>query len=157
MDTTVDPGADFFGYVSGTWAANTQIPSDRSSYGSFLVLRDLSETRVRQMLEGYATGEPASGDEAAKIAARSHGVLDEAAIEALGAAPLQPHLDATRAAADKDAIAALMGQRNVGFGGSFFGVGVSDDQKDPDNYALYLSQSGLGLGDRQMYLDGKFA
>ena len=62
-----------------------------------------------------------------------------------------------RAAADKDAIAALMGRRNESFGGTFFGAYVSDDQKNPDTYALYLSQSGLGLGDRQMYLDEKFA
>ncbi|MDQ2701397.1 MAG: peptidase M13 [Pseudomonadota bacterium] len=157
MDAGVDPGTDFFAYVSGTWAANTQIPSDRSSYGSFLVLRDLSETRVRQLLEGYETGDPATGGDAAKIAALYHGFMDEAAIEALGAKPLQPHLDAIRAAADKDAVATLMGKRNAGFGGSFFSIGVSDDQKDPDNYALYLSQSGLGLGDRQMYLEDKFA
>ncbi|KGM57798.1 peptidase M13 [Lysobacter arseniciresistens ZS79] len=157
MDTAVDPGADFFDYVSGTWAANTEIPSDRSSYGSFLVLRDLSEARVRQLLEGYALGDPATGGDAAKIAALYRGFMDEATVEALGAKPLQPHLDAIRAAADKDAIAALMGQRNESFGGSFFGAYVSDDQKNPDTYALYLSQSGLGLGDRQMYLDDKFA
>src|SRR5690606_5814663 len=157
MDTSVDPGADFFDYVSGTWASTTEIPSDRSSYGSFLVLRDLSEARVRRLLEGYALGDPATGGDAAKIAALYHGFMDEAAIEKLGAAPLEPHLDAIRAAADKDAIAALMGRRNESFGGTFFGAYVSDDQKNPDTYALYLSQSGLGLGDRQMYLDEKFA
>ena len=157
MDTSVDPGADFFDYVSGTWADTTEIPSDRSSYGSFLVLRDLSEARVRQLLEGYALGDPATGGDAAKIAALYHGFLDEAAIEALGAKPLQPHLDAIRAAADKDAAAALMGRSNAGFGGSFFSAYVSDDQMSPDTYALYLGQSGLGLGDRQMYLDEKFA
>ncbi|GAB2613027.1 M13 family metallopeptidase [Novilysobacter erysipheiresistens] len=157
MDTSVDPGADFFGYVSGTWAENTEIPADRSSWGAFYALRDLSESRVRKLVEGYEQGDPATGGDAAKVAALYHGFMDQAAIEALGAAPLQPHLDAIRAAADKDAIAALMGQRNAGFGGSFFGAYVSDDQKSPDTYALYLSQSGLGLGDRQMYLDEKFA
>jgi putative endopeptidase len=157
MDTSVDPGADFFDYVSGTWADSTEIPADRSSYGSFLVLRDLSEARVRKLLEGYALGDPATGGDAAKIAALYHGFMDEAAIEKLGAAPLQPHLDAIRAATDKDGIGALMGRRNESFGGTFFGAYVSDDQKNPDTYALYLSQSGLGLGDRQMYLDEKFA
>ncbi|MGH8074174.1 MAG: M13 family metallopeptidase [Lysobacter sp.] len=157
MDTSVDPGADFFGYVSGTWAENTEIPADRSSWGAFYALRNLSESRVRQLVEGYPQADPASGGDAAKVAALYHGFLDEASIEKLGAAPLQPHLDAIRAATDKDAIAALMGQRNAGFGGSFFGAYVSDDQKSPDTYALYLSQSGLGLGDRQMYLDEKFA
>ncbi|MGY0556634.1 M13 family metallopeptidase [Lysobacter sp. A421] len=157
MDPSVDPGADFFSYVSGNWAQNTEIPADRSSWGSFYALRDLSEARLHQLVEGYALGDPATGGDAAKVAALYHGFMDQTAIEALGAAPLQPHLDAIRAANDKDAIAALMGQRNANFGGSFFGAYVSDDQKSPDTYALYLSQSGLGLGDRQMYLDENFA
>lgn len=157
MNTNVDPGVDFFEYVSGTWADSTEIPSDRSSYGSFLVLRDLSEARVRQLLEGYALGDPATGGDVAKVAALYRGFMDEEAIDALGDEPLQPHLDVIRAASDKAAIASLMGARNAGFGGSFFGAYVSDDQKNPDTYALYLSQSGLGLGDRQMYLDEKFA
>ncbi|WP_229659113.1 M13 family metallopeptidase [Luteimonas terricola] len=157
MDTSVAPGNDFFAYVSGTWAANTEIPSDKSMYGSFLVLRDLSEARVRQLLEGYALGDPAGTANAAKLAALYQGFMDEAAVEALGAKPLQPHLDAIRAVDDKDGMARLMGQRNASLGGSFFGHYVGDDQRNPDVYTLYLSQSGLGLGDRQMYLDEKFA
>ena len=157
MNPEVDPGADFFEYVSGKWADTTEIPADRSTYSSFAVLRDLSELRVRNLVEGYEQGDPATGGDAAKIAALYHGFMDEAAIEALGAAPLQPHLDAIRAAADKDDLAALMGRANESFGGTFFGAYVSDDQKAPDTYALYLNQSGLGLGDRQMYLEEKFA
>ena len=157
MNPEVDPGADFFEYVSGKWADTTEIPADRSTYSSFAVLRDLSELRVRNLVEGYEQGDPATDGDAAKIAALYHGFMDEAAIEALGAAPLQPHLDAIRAAADKDDLAALMGRANESFGGTFFGAYVSDDQKAPDTYALYLNQSGLGLGDRQMYLEEKFA
>ena len=157
MDTGVDPGEDFFAYVSGNWAETTEIPSDRSSYGAFAVLRDLSEARLRKLVESYPAGDPATGGDAAKIAALYQGYMDEAAVEALGAKPLAPHLDAIRSVADKDAMAALMGQRNGGFCGTFFGAYVSDDQRNPDTYALYLSQSGLGLGDREMYLDEKFA
>ncbi|HUH90160.1 MAG TPA: M13-type metalloendopeptidase, partial [Lysobacter sp.] len=157
MNRDVRPGADFFGYVSGTWAANTEIPSDKSMYGSFLGLRDLSEQRVHQLLESYALGDPTTDGDSAKLAALYRGFLDEQAVEALGAKPLQPYLDAVRAATDKDAIARLMGQSNGSLGRSFFGAGVSDDQRNPETYTLYLSQSGLGLGDRQMYLDEKFA
>ncbi len=157
MDRGVKPGADFFGYVSGQWAKTTEIPADRSSYGAFMILRDLSEARLRRLVEGYAVGDPASDGDAAKIAALYRGFIDEVRIEALGAAPLAPHLDAIRNAGDKAALAALMGRRNGSFGGSFFGASVSDDQRDPDRYVLYLSQSGLGLGDREMYLDPKFA
>ncbi|QDW67618.1 M13 family metallopeptidase [Luteimonas granuli] len=157
MDTGTKPGADFFAYVSGTWAENTGIPADKSMYGSFLILRDLSEARVRGLVEGYvAQGDAASGD-AAKVATLYRSYMDEAGIEAKGAAPLVPHLDAIRAAADKDALADLMGKAAGGAGATLFRLGVSDDQLDPDRYTLYMSQSGLGLGDRQMYLDDKFA
>ncbi|MCD9026660.1 peptidase M13 [Luteimonas sp. BDR2-5] len=157
MDTSVKPGDDFFGYVNGTWAKTTQIPADKSSYGAFLVLRDLSEARVRQLVEGYPAGDPATGGDQAKVAALYAGFMDEAAIEALGAEPLAPKLAAIRAATDRDALAALMGAQRGDFGRSFFGLGVSDDQRDPDRYTLYLSQSGLGLGDREMYLRENFA
>lgn len=157
MDRNVDPGEDFFAYVSGEWARTTEIPADRSSYGGFAMLRDLSEARLRTQLEGYALGDPATDGDTARIAALYRGFMDEAAVEALGAKPLQPLLDAIRAADDREALARLMGRAHGGFGGSFFGSSVSDDQRDPDRYALYLSQSGLGLGDREMYLDAKFA
>src|SRR5690606_39295425 len=61
MDPEVDPGADFFRYVSGNWADTTEIPSDRSSYGSFLVLRDLSEGRVRKVGGSTEQGVTADG------------------------------------------------------------------------------------------------
>nr|MDQ3057853.1 M13 family metallopeptidase [Pseudomonadota bacterium] len=157
MDTSVRPGEDFFRYVSGNWATNTKIPSDKSMYGSFLVLRDLSEARLRTLVESYPAGDPATGGDAAKIATLYRGFMDEAAIEGKGIRPVAPHLDAVRAVADKDALARLMGQRMGSFGGTFFSASVSDDQRDPDHYALYLGQAGLGLGDREMYLDPKFA
>ncbi|GAB6197095.1 M13 family metallopeptidase [Lysobacter xanthus] len=156
MDRSVKPGADFFGYVNGNWAKTTQIPADRSSYGGFAVLRDLSEARVRKLVEGYGS-DPTKGDDASKVGALYRGFLDEATIEKLGAKPLKPRLDAIRAVKDRTQMAALMGRANGDFGRSLFGIGVSDDARDPDRYALYMSQSGLGLGDRDLYLDAKFA
>ncbi|QPQ56249.1 peptidase M13 [Allosphingosinicella flava] len=157
MDTSVKPGADFFGYVNGTWAKTTEIPADRSSYGGFAVLRDLSEARVRQLVESYQLGDPAKDGDQAKVAALYRSFLDEAAIEKLGAKPLEPKLAAIRAVKNKDDMAKLMGQSLGRIGGSFFGAFVTDDSKNPDYYALYMSQSGLGLGDRELYLQEKFA
>ena len=157
MDTTAKPGADFFAYVNGGWVKNTPIPADKSRYGGFDILRDLSEARVRQLVESYPQTDPAKGGDQAKVAALYRGFLDEAAIEKAGAKPLQPALAAIRKAKSRNDIAVLMGRSSGGFGRSFMSVGVSDDQKDPDRYTLYMSQSGLGLGDRQMYLDAKFA
>ncbi len=157
MDRSVKPGDDFFAYVNGTWAKTTQIPADRSSYGGFAVLRDLSEARVRKLVEGYKAGNPAKDGDQAKVAALYRGFMDEAAIEKLGSKPLQPKVAAIRAVKSKDQMARLMGESVGGFGSSFFGTGVSDDSKNPDYYALSMGQSGLGLGDREYYLDAKFA
>ena len=157
MDTSVKPGEDFFGYVNGSWANNTEIPSDKSSFGSFMMLRDLSEVRVHQQLEGYALGNPATDGDGAKIAALYRGFLDEAAVEKAGIEPLKPLLVTIRAGKDRTAMARLMGANHGSMGASLFGLSVSDDQRDPDRYTLYMGQSGLGLGDRQMYLDEKFA
>ena len=155
MDRSVKPGDDWFRFVNGTWAAHTQIPADRTSWGAFPILRDLSEARLRKLLESYSVSDAAHPDRA-KAAILYRAFLDEAAAERADAAPLQQRLAAVQAARSKEDIARLMGRSVGGFGGSFFGPGVSDDAKQPDIYSLYLRQGGLGLGDREMYLDPKF-
>ncbi|MEA3064128.1 MAG: putative endopeptidase [Sphingomonadales bacterium] len=153
MDRTVKPGDDFYAYVNGAWAKSAQIPADRSSYGSFAVLRDLSDVRLRRLVESYRRG--AAGDEG-KVAALYRGFMDEPAAERADAVPLLARLVPVYQARSKDDVARLMGRALGGFGSSFFGPGVSDDAKKPDVYALYLRQSGLGLGDREFYVDSKF-
>jgi putative endopeptidase len=153
MDRSVKPGDDWFEYVNGNWAKTTQIPADRSSWGAFAVLRDLSEARLRKLVESYGTD---SGGEPGKVATLYRGFMDEAAAERLDALPLLARMTPIYAARSKDDMARLMGHALGGFGASFFGPGVSDDAKRPDVYALYLRQSGLGLGDREFYVDPKF-
>jgi putative endopeptidase len=155
MDRSVRPGADFFGFASGTWARNTQIPADRSSFGSFNVLGDLSEARVRQLVENYRQND--TNADRAKVAKLYGSFMDESRIERLGARPLQPHLQRIRAARTKEQLAELMGRSVSGIGASFFGIGVNDDSRDPEHYALGLRQSGLGLPDRDYYLEERFA
>lgn len=156
MDRTVKPGDDWFRFVNGTWVKNTQIPADRSSFGSFAVLRDLSEQRLRSLLSGYSSSDTAHPDRM-KAAVLYTGFMDTAAADKLDAKPLIERLAVLKAASSKDDIARQMGRSIGGFGASFFGPGVNDDAKKPDVYALYLRQSGLGLGDRDLYLDSKFA
>ncbi len=155
MDRSIRPGDDWFNFVNGTWAKNTQIPADRSSYGAFAVLRDLSEQRMRTLLQGYSVSDTAHPDRM-KAAILYTGFMDQGAAEKLDAAPLTQRLAAIKAVKDKNQMAAAMGRAIGGFGSSFFGPGVSDDAKKPDTYALYLRQSGLGLGDRDLYVDPKF-
>ncbi|HEY3053600.1 MAG TPA: M13-type metalloendopeptidase [Thermoanaerobaculia bacterium] len=157
MDPAVKPGDDFFRYVNGKWAATTQIPPDKTSYGAFQILTDLSEARVRQILDRWSADKTLkAGTDEAKVASIYRTFLDEATAEKLDAKPIQPYLNAVRKAKTRDDIARLMGRSAGSFGSSFFGAGVNDDAKNPDRYALYLSQSGLGLADREFYLRDNF-
>jgi putative endopeptidase len=153
MDRSVKPGDDFFRYVNGKWAAKTQIPPDKTSFGAFVILRDLSEARVRALLDRWAADKSLKpGSDEAKVAAIYRTFLDEKTAEKLDARPIQPRLEEIRKAESREGLARLMGRSLGIFGRSFFGAGVSDDAKNPDRYALYLSQSGLGLADREFYL-----
>jgi len=153
MDPTAKPGDDFYAYANGNWAKTTRIPADRSTYGAFAVLRDLSEARVRTLIESYDSG--AAGD-SGKLGTLYTGFMDSEAAERADAIPLLVRLAPVYQAKNRDDIARSMGRALGGFGSSFFGPGVSDDAKRPDVYALYLRQSGLGLGDRDFYTDSKF-
>ncbi len=157
MDRSVKPGDDFFRFVNGKWAASTQIPPDKTSFGSFVMLRDLSEARVHGILDRWAAAKNLkAGTDEAKVAALYRTFLDEATAEKLDAKPIQPYLEAVKKAETRDDVARLMGRSAGSFGRSFFNAGVGDDAKDPEKYTLYLSQSGLGLQDREFYLRDNF-
>ena len=146
MDTSIAPGDDFYLYGNGTWAKNTPIPADKSNYGSFSVLQDLSQQRVRDILDA------AKDDSNSKIGAAYASFLDEAAVEAKGLTPIQPWLDQVRGLDSRVGYAALEAQaaRN-GITGLFNGF-VTQDDRNTDVYITSLNQAGLGMPDRDMYL-----
>src|ERR1700761_3655625 len=105
----VRPGDDFFAYANGAYLSKTEIPSDQSWYGTINILRNLSEVRVRGLLEkaaATAPGGPAPGDLQGKIGAFYKAFMDEPGVEAKGAAPLAGDLAAIRAIKDKRELAA---------------------------------------------------
>jgi putative endopeptidase len=157
MDRSVKPGDDFFKFVNGKWAASTQIPADKTSYGAFAVLGDLSEARVHALLDKWAADKSLkAGSDEAKVAAIYRTFLDEAAAEKLDSKPIQPYLDAVKKAQTRDDVAKLMGQASHGFGSAFFRAFVNDDPKNPNKYTVLMGQAGLGLPDREFYLQDKF-
>ena len=159
MDTSVLPGDDFNRYANGAALDRTVIPADRSSYGiSFGLLRELSDNRVQAMVNSLvARTDLTPGSDEQKIADAYRAYMDVARIEALDAQPLQPYLAAIRAATTHEALAAHMGQTIGRLGGSFFGTGITTDQKNPNRYVVSTSQSGLGLPNRDYYLSPLFA
>ena len=145
MDTTVQPGDDFYAYANGTWAKNTPIPADKSNYGMFTALGDLSQVRTREILDA------AKGDPNSMIGRNYAAYLDAAAVEAKGLAPIQPWLAKIRAV-DKPGLAALLAEADRNGVQHFFGGFVGQDDKNPDTYIYTMFQGGIGMPDRDFYL-----
>jgi len=157
-DMTTKPGDNFFRYANGTWLDRTPIPSDKPAVSLRLQITDLTEQRLHSIMESaaaHATDQPATLQD--KVGAFYQSFMDDTRVEALGAKPIAPALDAVRQASTRDAQAALMGHSNAAFDGSLFDVGIDVDLKDPKRYAVYIGQAGLGLPDRDYYLKPEFA
>jgi putative endopeptidase len=146
----VKPGDDFFAYASGRWYNTFEIPPDRASFGVFNQLDELSKQRVRELIEAAAASHPAAGSPAQKIGDYYAAYMDEAAIEANGLAPVEGDLKRIASASTKADIATLFGL--PGFA-SLFDLDLPPDLKNPDRYSVVISQSNLGLPDRDYYLN----
>jgi putative endopeptidase len=155
-DTSVSPGTDFFQYANGAYMKTLVIPPDRSRYGTFDALAALSESQVHAVMDAAAASPAATGDEA-RVSAFYRSFMDEAKVEALDAKPLAADLAAIKAARTREAIAALMGRANSSFYSGVFQALVQVDAKAPTKYAVLLEQAGLGLPDRDYYLEPSFA
>lgn len=155
MDKSVKPGDDFVAYTSGTYLKNLQIPADRSNYGMFTKLRDLSQERTRTIIEDAAKTPAAAGSNGQKVGDFYASFMDEAAIEAKGLAPMKAELDAIAAVKDKAELARLIGDASREGVTSPIGIMVIQDLKDPTIMSAYVGQGGLGLPDRDYYLDDK--
>ncbi|WP_419814388.1 M13 family metallopeptidase [Glacieibacterium sp.] len=152
MDKTVKPGDDFFAYANGTWAKNTQIPADRSSYGGFAVLDDLSRERTREIIEAAAKSGAAGNADAQRVGTYYSTYMDDAGIEAKGIGAIKPSLDRIAAiATPADLARALGADQRIAIPGPF-NVGVEQDPKSPDRYMVGMNQSGLGMPDRDYFL-----
>ncbi|MCL6678539.1 M13 family peptidase [Sphingomonas sp. RG327] len=145
-DTTAVPGNDFFRYANGTWDKTTEIPADKSRYGMFNVLDDLSKERTRKIIEEQAK------DPNSKIGAAYASFMNEAAVEAKGLAPIQPWLDEVRGLKSKAGLAELYAKGDEIGVSSPFRMYVGQDDKDPNQYILGMIQGGIGMPDRDYYL-----
>jgi putative endopeptidase len=157
-DTAVVPGNNFFEFADGTYVKNLVIPPDKSRFGAFNILTDLSETRVHGILEAAAaktTPTPTSPVE--KAGAVYKAFMDEAGVEKLGSMPLAPDLALIKSVKTQADFARLLGLASKTFLGSLFGLAIEPDEKDPNVYAITLGQDGLALPDRDYYLTQQFA
>ena len=145
----VKPGDDFYSWVNGKWLDSFVIPPDRSRYGSFDLLAEKSEQRVRKIIDDLAAAKPSTDTPEGKIAAYYNAYLNTDKINADGLTPAQPYLDRIRNIQSMDDLATLFG--TPGFSAPFGGFVFADD-KDPDTNIFQMGISGLGLPDRDYYL-----
>ena len=159
IDENARPQDDLFGHVNGRWLAEYQIPADRPSDGAFRALYDRAEEHVRDLIieaSQSSSGAPAGTDEQ-RIGDLYASFLDEEAVERRGVQPLLDELATIDDAADRGALAAVLGALDRSGVGGGFGMYVDTDSKDSTRYLVHLSQSGIGLPDESYYRDPQHA
>lgn len=163
MDKSVAPGDDFFRYAVGEWVERTEIPADRSNITSFAVIAETAAARTRSIIEDAGRSQAPGGSEARKIGDYFGSFMDEARIEGLGATPLKPELDRIAAIQTRRDLSEVLGasiRADVDalnatdyYTDRLLGLWVAEDLDDTTKYRPYFMQGGLGMPDRQYYLD----
>jgi len=162
IDRSVAPGDDFFAYANGTWIKNTEIPADRSSWGTSDVLTELTARRTADLIAAAAKTKGPVGSDAQRVGDYYAAFMDEPGIEAKGLGPLNPSLEAIRGIADKQGLARTLGgllradvdvfNNTSLYTDNLLGLWVAQDLDDPTRYSPFLVQGGLGMPDRDYYL-----
>ena len=147
-DTSVKPGDDFDKYANGGWFARTDIPSDQASAGVDYDVYNLTQRQLRAVVAGA----PATS----QVGGLYQSFMDEARVESLAAKPLMADIAAVAAIKDKSEMARFMGGTQGTFGSTIVSGGPYADTADPTVNVLWLGQAGLGLPERDYYLNDSF-
>ena len=149
----VKPGDNFYLYANEKWLTETEIPSDKSNYGIFTVLNDLTQEQVRSLIENASRSESEAGSAAQKVGDLYNSVLDWEERNESGIEPVKQLVEIVNDVDSHKEVALALGkfaQRGV-YGP--FAAYVSVDAKKSDQYTVYVTQSGLTLPDRDYYLE----
>ncbi|MDT0202353.1 M13-type metalloendopeptidase [Nocardioides sp. AE5] len=158
MDPDIRPQDDLFGHVNGRWLAETEIPSDRSSWGPFVQLADVAEEQVRAIIEELAAADPETlSENGAKINALYTSFMDTEEVSKRGLGPIRPLIQGVHQLKDVADLAAFIGEFERVGGAGLFGSYVDTDDRNSDRYLFHISQGGLGLPDESYYREEKFA
>ncbi len=161
VDSSVHPGDAFFQYVNGAWLKATEIPPDRSSISDDVVLTEQNNQRTLDIIDA-ARARDASAD-ARKIADFYYAFMDEATIERLALRPLEPQLKEIAALRNRKDLSRVLGKQLRAdvdvlnatdlYTDNLFGLWVAQDLDEPSRYSAFFLQGGLGMPDRDYYLD----
>ena len=156
-DDGVRPQDDFYRAMHGRWLDSFEIPADKAEYASFTTLHDEAQEQLRAIIEELAETRPPVDTPAGKIATLYADFLNEDSRQAAGTEPIAPLLERVAAVSDLAGLARLFGEFDRDGVGAPLGTFVHQDNMDSTRYLLDVRQSGLGLPDRDYYLDERFA
>jgi putative endopeptidase len=163
IDHSVKPGDNFFAYANGTWIKTTQIPPDRSNYSIGAMLVELTLKRTVALMQEADAQRAGKSAESRQIGDYYASFMDEETIEKRGLRPLEPKLARIAAIVDRKTLAQVLGaslradvdvlnSTNL-YTDNLFGLWVAQDLNDPARYSAFLLQGGLGMPDRDYYLN----
>jgi len=153
MDKSANPANDFNRYVNGTWLDKTEIPSDRTRWGSFDELRKNTDDDVMAILKEAIkdkTIDPNSDQ--AKAISLYKTVLDTVSRNKAGIDPLKPYLAKINSVQNADQLVALLAEMEPEMGLGFFGSYIGADAKNSNRNVIYVGTGNLGLPDRDYYV-----
>ena len=153
LDTSVAPNEDFYQYATGGWQERNPLKPEFSRYGSFDILRENNEIRINDLFAAMTGVQAEQGSVEQKISDLYKMGLDSARLNAEGAAPIRPMVERILAVKERAELTPLIAEFHRTVANPFFSVGVEADLMNSDMNALYASQSGLMMGDRDYYLD----
>ena len=149
----VRPGDDFFVYASGHWLETYELPADKTSFGSFTALHDQSQERVRDLVNELSDAQPQAGSVEQKIGDYYSSFLDQATIDAIGVEPLAEDLKAISEISDLTMLVEAFGRSDLSGTTAPITFGIEIDRMNPDRWIAGVGLGGMGLPDRDYYLD----
>lgn len=153
MDTTTTPQEDFFRYVNGAWLDSTEIPNDRTRWGSFDELRQRTDEDALALLEKTAESDKLDGStDQGKAVFLYKSIMDTLTRNKQGVEPVKPYLAKIDQIQSKEDLQDFLVEMSEYGSAGFFSFGVGADSKNSDMNAAYLNPSGLGLPERDYYL-----
>jgi putative endopeptidase len=151
MDTTISPGDNFFRYANGTWYEKTQIPPSKGGWGSFYVLAEENNEKIRTILESLLKQNAAKGTVAQKVGDFYRSALDTAAMDRLGFEPIKSLLAKIDAAKSPAEILRIMSKEYQNGSGYYLANYVGSDDKNSSKNIVSFYQSGLDLPNKEYY------
>ena len=153
MDTTTQPGTDFYQFATGGWQKLNPLPAEYSRYGSFDQLAETNQKRINELVEELASQENAAGSVAQKVGDLYKMVMDSAKRNADGFEPVKADLAEVAAIKSVHDVYAILPKMAMNGSGAYFGVYVGADEKNSNENAVQMSQGGLTMGLRDYYLE----